>query len=142
MLKIEKKVVTAVCDACGKDLRYWMSEGPDARCNVNYGELRPDFGYGSDLDPMGGQIVPHYQLCEGCFAKAVNAVGLPVGDFDPVICPLCRKGRNGKDDHPECMKDWYPHPDSDSQKELRKHMEEREKAFEERKKESGEVEPS
>lgn len=128
MIKTEKKVVEAVCDACGKDLRYFF-EGSEGRCHVNYGELKPDFGYGSDLDPMGGVINPHYHLCEACFTKAVNAVGLPVHDLDPVICPVCRKGRNGKDDHPECMRNWYPHPDSEPQRQLRAHMEEREKGF-------------
>jgi hypothetical protein len=128
MLKIEKEITEATCDACGKDLRYFMKEGEKCRM-ANYGEVIPSFGYGSDLDPIGGNINPHYHLCEECFAKALHAINLPVSDFDPVICPVCRKGRNGKDDHPECMKNWYPHPDSIPQKELRAHMEEREKEY-------------
>lgn len=122
MLKIEKKITEATCDACGKDLRYFMKDGQVL--TANYGEVRPSFGYGSDLDPIGGNIVPHYFLCEDCFSKALHAVGLPVEDLDPVICPVCRKGRNGKDDHPECMKNWYPHPDSEPQKDEMRRMEE------------------
>lgn len=126
MLKTENEITEAKCDACGKDLRSFLPR--DTKCqSANYGEVKPHFGFGSDLDPMGGNIVPHYHLCEDCFAKALHAINLPVEDLDPVICPVCRKPRNGKDDHPECMKNWYPHPDSIPQKELREQMEEHQK---------------
>lgn len=127
-MKIEKEIKEATCDACGKDLRYFMTPG-ESRCHANFADVVPSFGYGSDLDPIGGNINPHYQLCEDCFTRAMNAINLPVHDLDPVVCPVCRKGRNGRDDHPECMKNWYPHPDSIPQQELKRHMEEREKEY-------------
>lgn len=127
MIKKDSEITEAICDSCGKDLRYFMRP-EDTKClSANYGEVIPSFGYGSDLDPIGGAINPHYHLCEGCFTKALNAVNLPVDDLDPVICPVCRKGRNGRDDHPECMKHWYPHPDSIPQKELQQSMDAHEK---------------
>lgn len=124
MITRKTEVTQANCDSCGKDLKTPVSEG---RSNTNYGEVTPHFGYGSDLDPIGGSITPHYVLCEECFAKAMHAVSLPVHDLDPVICPVCRKPREGRDDHPACMKNWYPHPDSDPQRELAAQFAEHEK---------------
>lgn len=122
MIKAKKEIVEAVCDGCGKNLFVEMTPGHK---NANYGELVPSFGYGSPLDPMGGQINPRYALCEECFAKAANAVGLPVHDMDPVICPVCRKPRNGEKDHPECMRTWIGNPDSEPNREMEKEMERR-----------------
>src|SRR4029077_10782800 len=130
MIKVEKEIKEATCDSYGKDLRYFMTPG-EPRCHANYADVVPSFGYGSDLDQMGGTINPRYHLCEECFAKAMNAINLPVHDLDPVICPVCRKPRNGRDDHPECMKNWYPHPDSVPQQELKKSMEDHEKKWRE-----------
>lgn len=119
MIKTEKRVVEAVCDACGKNMVVTMQ----GHSFHNYGELVPSFGYGSPLDPAGGQIKPRYALCEDCFSKAAHAVGLPVHDMDPVICPVCRKPRNGEQDHPECMRTWLGNPDSEPNQELKREME-------------------
>lgn len=125
-MTITKKteVTQANCDSCGKDLICVLGE---TTRNVNYADIVPSFGYGSDLDPMGGTINPRYHLCEECFAKAMHAINLPVHDLDPVICPVCRKPRQGQDDHPACMENWYPHPNSKPQRELREAMDAREK---------------
>ena len=126
MLKAEKTITEAICDACGKDLRYFWKEDQGKCRSANYGEVLPHFGYGSNLDG-GDKIRPHYILCEDCFAKALHAVNLPVEDLDPVVCPVCRKPRNGRNDHPECMKGYYPHPDSEARKEADRAFEEHRK---------------
>jgi hypothetical protein len=45
--------------------------------------------------------------------------------MDPVICPVCRKPRNGEKDHPECMRTWIGNPDSEPNVEMQKEMERR-----------------
>lgn len=127
MLKTEKIITEAVCDACGKDLRYLFKEDGGKCRSANYGEVTPHFGWGSNLDNSSGHIHPHYILCEECFSKALHAVNLPIEDLDPVVCPVCRKPRNGKDDHPECMRGYYFHPDSEAHKEAEREFKEHRK---------------
>lgn len=69
MIKLEKKVVEAYCDACKKSL-----VDKAMPHNTNYGLLRSSFGYGSPLDDIEGQ--PDFHLCEECWMKALKAVGL------------------------------------------------------------------
>jgi len=74
---------------------------------VHYGLLRNCFGYGSGLDNIQDDSEGMH-LCERCWTKALHAVGIPVHAFDPALCPVCRKPRRGKHDHPNCMKRWPP----------------------------------
>lgn len=75
MIKVEKKVVAAECDACKRSLIDTEEPG-----NTHYGLLRTHFGYGSRLDDHsdlhGGYNDKH--LCEDCWEKALAAVGLKV----------------------------------------------------------------
>lgn len=50
MIKTEKRVVEAVCDACGKNMVVTM-QGHSIH---NYGELVPSFGHGSPLRALRG----------------------------------------------------------------------------------------
>lgn len=73
MIKIEKKVTEAHCDACKKSLI--DHEEPH---NTNYGLLKTAFGYGSRLDDIGQE--KSYHLCEDCWEKALKVVGLDPRD--------------------------------------------------------------
>lgn len=65
--KTDPTVFEATCDVCKKDL---MCE--DIAGQANYGLLRAEFGWGSRLDDDPFDL----HLCEDCWEKALNFLGL------------------------------------------------------------------
>jgi hypothetical protein len=71
----EHRWVEASCDACGADLLF-PTCGDHANCN--YASLEHHFGYGSDFDilPEPGRSRPRFDLCQECFRKVIELLGL------------------------------------------------------------------
>lgn len=71
MIRIEKKVLKAVCDACGKPLPTDLGDIHQA----HFGRLENHFGWGSDLDAIASDNTG-LDLCSECYLKALGALGL------------------------------------------------------------------
>ncbi len=76
----ERKVLEATCDSCGASLKDFIDE---EWFNTNYAELKPSFGYGSDLDLHGSVIAQHISaerfstyICAACYKKVIEFLGL------------------------------------------------------------------
>ena len=74
--KKQPEVTIALCDACGKPL-------VTNEYGVHYGDLKSRFGYGSDLDHPD-TIPCSFDLCEGCWTRALRAIDLPVTHKDQI----------------------------------------------------------
>lgn len=78
----KREVLEATCDSCGASLKDVIGNDPDD-FNTNYAELKPSFGYGSDLDLHGstiGQYIDPEQfstfICAECYGKVIEFLGL------------------------------------------------------------------
>ena len=69
-LPLGHKEVGSCCTACKKSLVFKLE--PETYSGENYGLMEPCFGFGSELEGDGFGA----KLCEGCWVKALAAVGL------------------------------------------------------------------
>lgn len=78
MIKQTKVIQKALCDACGTKLSTASQRNDDGQAyDAHRASLTNEFGYGSPLDYCDGRIPRTFHLCEECYKKACDALGLP-----------------------------------------------------------------